>query len=108
MRRGSTNITRKPRSSSTPNRGIQYTPVDSMTTVLDPHTRSNQSARRYRSAVKASNSCTGCSERSAGTATKMAGGAHVNARRVQVQLGQSRRFFALLWRVLIIPSTIIV
>ena len=52
-----------------PNSGIQYTPVDSMTTVSTPHSV-NQSARRYRSAVKASNSRTGCSARSAGTATK--------------------------------------
>ena len=59
-----------------------------MTTVSTPHSV-NQSARRYRSAVKASNSRTGCSARSAGTATIMAGGAHVNACRVQVQLGQS-------------------
>ena len=44
MRRGSTNITAKPRSSSTPNSGIQYTPVDSMTTVSTPHSES-QSAR---------------------------------------------------------------
>ena len=40
-----------------------------MATVSTPHSVS-QSARRYRSAVKASNSCTGCSARSAGTATK--------------------------------------
>ena len=69
MRLGSTSITWKSRSSSTPNSGIQYTPVDSMTTVSTPHWAS-QSARRYRSAVKASNSRTGCSARSAGTATK--------------------------------------
>ena len=68
MRRGSTSITWKPRSSSTPNSGIQYTPVDSMTTVSTPHSAS-QSAKRYRSAVKASNSRTGGSSWSAGTAT---------------------------------------
>ena len=40
-----------------------------MATVSTPHSV-NQSARRYRSAVKASNSRTGCSQRSSGTATK--------------------------------------
>ena len=40
-----------------------------MTTVSTPHSDS-QSAKRYRSVVKASNSRTGCSARSAGTATK--------------------------------------
>ena len=69
MRLGSTSITWKPRSSSTPNSGIQYTPVDSMTTVSTRHSTS-QSAKRYRSAVKAANSRTGSSTRSAGTATK--------------------------------------
>ena len=69
MRLGSTSITWRPRSSSTPNSGIQYTPVDSMTTVSTRHS-SSQSAKRYRSAVKAANSRTGSSARSEGTATK--------------------------------------
>ena len=69
MRLGSTSITSNPRSSSTPNRGIQYTPVDSMAKVSTPHSAS-QSAKRYRSAVNASNSRTGCSQRPSGTATK--------------------------------------
>ena len=43
--------------------------MDSITTVPTPHSAIH-SARRYRSAVKASNSRTGCSVRSAGTATK--------------------------------------
>ena len=77
-----------------------------MTTVSTPHSV-NQSARRYRSAVKASYSRTGCSERSAGTATKWLV--------APTSMPAAFRFswdspdgFALLWRVLIIPSTIIV
>ena len=86
---GSTSITSNPRSSSTPNRGIQYTPVDSMTTVSTPHW-ANQSANRYRSAVKAANSSHRRLRAAGGHRHEMAGGPHVDARRVQVYLGQLR------------------
>ena len=46
--------------------------------------------------MKAANSRTGCSAWFAGTATKWLGGAHVDTRGVQVQLGQPRRFCAAL------------
>ena len=119
---GSTSITSNPRSSSTPNSGIQYTPADSMTKVSTPHSDS-QSARRYRSAVKAANSCTGCSARSAGTATKwlLASTSTPAASRFTWDSSAGRRSrirvvwpvvwpaglpagFALLWRVVIISS----
>ena len=84
----STSITWKPRSPA-PRTAVsstrRWTPP-----VSTPHSVS-QSAKRYRSAVKA-NSCTGCSARSA--TDVMAGGPHVNAGRVQVQLGQPCRFCA--------------
>ena len=106
MRLGCTSITWKPRSSSTPNSGIQYTPVDSMTTVSTPHSVS-QSAKRYKSAVKAANSSTGCSARSWGTATKWLV--------APTSMPAAFRFtwdspagFALLLRLLIIASTIAV
>ena len=112
MRRGSTNITSNPRSSSTPNSGIQYTPVDSMTTVSTSLSAS-QSARRYKSAVKAANSSTGCSARSWGTATKwlVAPTSMPAAFRFTWDSCAGRRSgpppvlptgFALLWRVVII------
>ena len=107
MRRGSTSITWKPRPSSTPNSGIQYTPVDSMTTVSTPHSVS-QSAKRYRSAVKASNSCTGCSARSAGTATKWLVAPTSMPAAFRFSWDSPAGFVLLLWRVLIIPSTITV
>src|SRR5271170_3131676 len=50
------------------NTGIQYTPVDSMATLVMPHLPS-QSAMRSKSSVKVSKLRTGCASRSAGTAT---------------------------------------
>ena len=67
--RGSTRMTSNPRSSNTPNSGIQYTPVDSIATVSTPQLVS-QPASLYRSEVNALNSWTGRSSRSGGTATK--------------------------------------
>jgi hypothetical protein len=67
--RALTSSTVKPRDSSNSNRGIQYTPVDSIATVSTPQ-RLNQSAMASRSSVKLGNSRTGCSSRSAGTAAK--------------------------------------
>ena len=66
-----------------------------MTTVSTSHW-ANQSARRYRSAVKASNSPHRLLRPVGGHRHEMAGSAHVNARRVQVQLGQPFRFCAAL------------
>ncbi len=51
------------------NKGIQYTPVDSIATAVMAHWRSYRT-RRSRSAVKAGNPCTGSVSWSAGTATK--------------------------------------
>src|SRR5450759_4159346 len=67
--RALTSSTVKPRDSSNSNKGIQYTPVDSMATVSTPQALS-QSARALRSIVKLGNSRTGVSSRSGGTATK--------------------------------------
>ena len=106
MRRGSTSITWKPRPSSTPNSGIQYTPVDSMTTVSTPHSVS-QSAKRYRSA-ESLKLLHRLFRAVGGHRDEMAGGAHVDARRVQVQWDSPAGFVLLLWRVFIIPSTITV
>src|ERR1700674_217977 len=67
--RALTRSTVKPRDSSNSNKGIQYTPVDSIATVSTPQALS-QSARALRSTVKLGNSRTGSSSRSGGTATK--------------------------------------
>ena len=66
--RALTSSTVKPRDSSNSNKGIQYTPVDSIATVSTPQA-SSQSARVLRSVVKLANSRTGSSSRSGGTAT---------------------------------------
>src|SRR5436190_2637184 len=68
--RALTRHTSKPRSSKIWNNGIQYTPVDSIATVLIPHAWS-QSAKIYRSWVKVGNDRTFSVARSAGTATKI-------------------------------------
>ena len=75
-----------------------------MTTVSTPYSDSH-SARRYKSAVKAANFCTGCSARSAGTATKwlVAPTSMPDAFRFS---WDSPAGFALLLRLLIIASTI--
>ena len=67
--RALTSSTVKPRDSSNSNKGIQYTPVDSIATVSTPQA-SSQSAKALRSTVKLGNSRTGSSSRSGGTATK--------------------------------------
>ena len=56
--RALTSKTVKPRDSSNSNRGIQYTPVDSIATVSTPQAWS-QSAKALRSTVKLGNSRTG-------------------------------------------------
>src|SRR5208337_5679340 len=56
--------------SSTSYTGIQYTPVDSMAAVVMPQ-RTSHSAIWCRSPVNVSHLRTGCSSRSAGTATKI-------------------------------------
>ena len=91
MRRGSTSITWKPRSSSTPNSGIQYTPVDSMTTVS-----TSALGQPVRQTVQVRREGLELSHRLlrpvGGHRHEMAGSPHANARRVQVQLGQPFRF----------------
>ena len=59
-----------PRCSSISNSGIQYTPVDSITTVVTPH-RISQSVKRCRSSVNVAKTRTGFSSRSGGTATNI-------------------------------------
>ncbi len=68
--RAFTRHTSNPRSSKTWNSGIQYTPVDSIATVLIPHC-SSQSANAYRSCVNVGKQRTFSAARSAGTATKI-------------------------------------
>jgi hypothetical protein len=67
--RALTSSTVKPRDSSSSNKAIQYTPLDSIATVSTLQAWS-QSARALRSTVKLGNSRTGSSSRSGGTATK--------------------------------------
>ena len=77
--------------------GLQVT-----TSLPLPHWAS-QSARpvQVRVVPRPQTSRTGCSARSAGTATKWTGSAHVNARRVQRSAGTCPAGFAPLWPLLI-------
>ena len=107
MHRGSTSITWKPRSSSTPNSGIPVhaggLPDYGLHAALGQPVRQTVQVRRE--SLKLLHRLLRAVD---GNRHIVAGGPHVDASRVQVQLGQPFSGFALPLRLLFIASTIAV